>query len=125
MLAVRRRFSSVSVIEGLSVLYSISQKFRLLEDISNVLEQLGLVLFDDHDVISIAVNNRLRLFSLSQQCIHRENSAFENQILQQFLNNRDLIGLVIYRVLSQGQSQVVTDGEEHMGIGSTLFATAS
>ena len=42
--------------------------------------QLGLILFDDHDIIPTLVDNRLRNVALGQERIHRDNPTCQSQL---------------------------------------------
>ena len=46
----------------------------------NIVAKLGLILFDDHDIIATAVHNSLGHMPLGQQCIHREYPVFQHDL---------------------------------------------
>src|SRR5215469_12702636 len=54
---------------------------RKRKDQLNIGSQLRLMLFDDPDIISALVDNGLRDVALGQECIHRDNPTFQDQLL--------------------------------------------
>ena len=68
---------------------------------------MRLVLFDDHAIIAALVDHRLCDVALSQERVHRDDTTFEDQWLEERLNGCDLIGFVVNGVLSEGDAYLV------------------
>ena len=71
--------------------------------------ELRLIVFDDHDIIAALVHKRLRHVALSQERVHRDYAAFQDQLAQKALYSRDLIGFVVHGVLGQRDPHVVRE----------------
>jgi hypothetical protein len=59
------------------------------------------VLFDEHDLSASFVHDRRRDVALAQERIHHANPSFQDQLLSDGLDGRDLIGVVVHGVLGQ------------------------
>ena len=51
--------------------------------------------------------SRLGDVALSQKRVHGDNTAFQDQVLSDGLDGRDLIGFVVHGVLGQGDAHMV------------------
>ena len=80
---------------------------RKRKDQCDISPQVRLVCFDDHDIIAALFDNRLRDVALGQEGVHRDNTPFEDQVLQESLDSRDLIGFVINSVLGEGDAHMM------------------
>jgi hypothetical protein len=54
---------------------------RERQDQLDISPQLRLVVFDDHAIIPTLVDNSLRDMALSQERVHGDNTAFQDQVL--------------------------------------------
>ena len=82
---------------------------RQRKDQRDIGAELRLIVFDDHDIIAALVHNRLRHVALGQERVHRDNAAFQDQLAQEGLDSRDLIGFVVHGVLGQRDPHVVRE----------------
>jgi hypothetical protein len=80
---------------------------RKRKDQRDIGPQLRLVLFDDHDIIPALGYNRLRDVALGQECVHRDDTTFQDQLLSEGLDSRDLIGFIVNGVLGKGDAHMV------------------
>ena len=83
---------------------------RERKDSRDIGAELRLVLFDDHDLIASLLHHGLGHLPLGQQGVHRAYPALHNEMVQDGLHLRDLIGCVVHRLLGQRQAQVVGQG---------------
>ena len=58
--------------------------------------ELRLVLFDDRGIVALLFHNGLGHMPLGQQGVHRAYSAWQNEMVQDCLYLRDLIGFVVH-----------------------------
>jgi hypothetical protein len=80
---------------------------RERKDQRDIGSQPRLVLFDDHDIVSALVHNRLGDVALGQKRVHRDNTTFQDQVLEDGLDSCDLMGFVVHGVLGQRDTHVV------------------
>ena len=77
---------------------------RQRKDSRDIGAELRLVLFDNHDIIASLLHNGLGHLPLGQQGVHRAYPALQNELVQDGLHLRDLIGFVVYPLLGQRQA---------------------
>src|SRR5215831_5304203 len=64
---------------------------RTQKDQRDIGPQLWLVLLDDHDIIAALCDNCLCDVALGQERVHRDNPPFQDQVMYDGLDRRDLI----------------------------------
>jgi hypothetical protein len=82
---------------------------RERKDQRDIGPQPRLILFDDHDIIPALLDNRLRDVALGQQRVHCDNATFQDPLLEEGLDGRDLIGFVVHSVLGQRHAHMVRE----------------
>jgi hypothetical protein len=80
---------------------------REREDQRDISPPLRLVLFDKHAIVPTLVHNSLRHVALGQERVHRDHTAFQDQVLQDDLNGQDLIGVVVDGVWGEREAYMV------------------
>ena len=93
---------------------------RLLEEQSDVLTELPLIVFDLDDIIGLRVDNRLGNFFLAPHGVNRDNGSPQGQGLYQFRDGSDLIGLVSGLELAQHQADIRSPGTDQVYRGAAV-----
>jgi hypothetical protein len=89
----------------------------------HIFKSMGLVLFDDPDIVTPSLHHLLGKLALGQQRIHGDASAFQDPMAEQLHGRRHLVARVCHRLLGQGESDAMREGrEEGRAWGSLLLA---
>ena len=116
--------AAVPAVDRVAGRHGLCQGGRLLEDEVDIVRQLRVVALDDHHIVPTARHDALGDGALGEQGIDGDDPSGHNQPTQDFLQDRDLLGLVRHGLLPQGQPQPVTEHREQMGRRGPLLVTA-
>ena len=97
---------------------------RQRKDQLDIGAELGLILFDNHDIIAALVHHGLGHMPLGAQRIHRDHAVLQDDRASHRLDLRDFVGLGVHCLLGERQTHVVGQGRQQMDPrGSLLLGT--
>jgi hypothetical protein len=83
--------------------------------------QLRLGVLADHDRIPALVDHRLCDVALGQECLHCDHPTFQDQLLSDGLDGRELIGFVVHGVWGECHADLVRQRRSQVGPRRALF----
>ena len=76
----------------------------MVEHLSHVIVELGLVLLERQNIVSSLLYDRRRYLLLTPHCVNGHCAARHVQSLEQFGNRCDLVGVIVYLDLTENQA---------------------